>query len=160
MKKLYGVVKKAGVSACLSLLLASVAAQAPAASDEQRTGAHLIGAIEGPEVVTDPARMPTQFREAPPLAALVEQGKLPPVSARLPAEPLVIQTLARHRHLWWHLASRLHGSGRQVERLSLLCVRHPDVRRLSGRKARAQRGERLAGLRPGADVPPCFCAKA
>lgn len=74
-------------------------------------GGHLIGTIEGPEVITDPTRMPTQFQEASALAALVEQGKLPPVSERLPAEPLVIKTLTCHRHLRWHLASRLHGTG-------------------------------------------------
>lgn len=95
MKNVYGVVKRAGVLARLALvvLLASVAAQATAASAEQRTGAHLIGAIEGPEVITDPTRRPAQFRQAPALATLVEQGKLPPVSERLPAEPLVIKPL-------------------------------------------------------------------
>ena len=49
--------------------------------------------LRGPEVITDPTRMPTQFQEAPTLAALVEQEKLPPVTERLPAEPLVIKPL-------------------------------------------------------------------
>ena len=95
MKKGHEGVSRVRVLACLALvaLLTGVAAQATAASDEPRMGAHLIGAIEGPEVITDPARMPAQFQEAPPLAALVEQGKLPPVSERLPVEPLVIEPL-------------------------------------------------------------------
>jgi peptide/nickel transport system substrate-binding protein len=35
--------------------------------------------------------LPSEFNEAPMLAALVEAGKLPPVEERLPAEPLVVQ---------------------------------------------------------------------
>jgi peptide/nickel transport system substrate-binding protein len=34
---------------------------------------------------------PTQFKEAPMLADLVKQGKLPPVGQRLPPEPLVVK---------------------------------------------------------------------
>ena len=49
----------------------------------------LIGKLEGPEVVTDPAKFPRTFNEAPQLAAMVKAGKLPPVKDRLPAEPLV-----------------------------------------------------------------------
>ena len=59
MKNLCGVVKKIGAFAhmTLALLLAGVAAQATA--DEPRMGAHLIGTIEGPAVITDPAAVPT-----------------------------------------------------------------------------------------------------
>ena len=67
MKNLCKVVKKGGSFAHLTLaiLLAGVAAQASA--DEPRMGAHLIGTIEGPAVITDPAAVPTQPREAPAL---------------------------------------------------------------------------------------------
>ncbi|HZQ98537.1 MAG TPA: ABC transporter substrate-binding protein [Chloroflexota bacterium] len=58
---------------------AAPAAQAPA------TGGNL------PEVITDPAKMPKQFKEAPMLADLVKAGKLPPVEKRLPEEPLVLK---------------------------------------------------------------------
>jgi peptide/nickel transport system substrate-binding protein len=44
-----------------------------------------------PELLTDLSAIPTQFNEAPMLAELVKQGKLPPVSQRVPQEPLVIR---------------------------------------------------------------------
>ena len=66
-----------------------VAAQTPAASGV--VGSALIGTLEGPEVITDPARIPKQFSEAPQLAALVKAGKLPPVTERLGQAPLVIK---------------------------------------------------------------------
>lgn len=44
-----------------------------------------------PQVITDPAKMPKQFKEAPMLADLVKAGQLPPVQQRLPDEPLVLQ---------------------------------------------------------------------
>ena len=45
-------------------------------------GAQLIGKLEGPELILDPAKWPTKFSEAPMLAELVKQGKLPPVEQR------------------------------------------------------------------------------
>jgi peptide/nickel transport system substrate-binding protein len=53
----------------------------------------LVGQLEGSQVVTDAARIPRSFKEAPELAALVQQGRLPPVAQRLPEEPLVLQPL-------------------------------------------------------------------
>src|SRR5262245_62941156 len=53
----------------------------------------LIGRLEGPEVVTDPAKLPKTFREAPQLAELVKAGKLPPVAERVGQDPLVIKPL-------------------------------------------------------------------
>lgn len=53
----------------------------------------LIGTLEGPEVVVDPAQFPTAFQEAPQLAALVEAGSLPPVQERIGQDPLVIKPL-------------------------------------------------------------------
>jgi peptide/nickel transport system substrate-binding protein len=38
--------------------------------------------------------IPTEFNEAPMLAAMVEAGDLPPVEERLPAEPLVVQPVS------------------------------------------------------------------
>jgi len=49
--------------------------------------------LEGGTVITDPAKTPKTFKEAPMLAALVKDGKLPPVEERLPKEPLVVQPL-------------------------------------------------------------------
>src|SRR3989442_15913186 len=53
----------------------------------------LIGNLEGPEVVTDPAKFPKTFKEAPQLAELVKAGKLPPVAERIGQDPLVIKPL-------------------------------------------------------------------
>ena len=52
-----------------------------------------IGKLEGPEVVTDPAKLPKNLKEAPQLAALVKAGKLPPVAERIGQDPLVIKPL-------------------------------------------------------------------
>jgi peptide/nickel transport system substrate-binding protein len=56
-----------------------------------KLGAQLIGKLEGPELILDPAKWPTKFSEAPMLAELVKQGKLPAVTERIPKEPLVIK---------------------------------------------------------------------
>ena len=56
-----------------------------------KLGAHLIGRLEGPELVRDPAKWPKKFSEAPMLAELVKQGKLPPVEQRVPQEPLILK---------------------------------------------------------------------
>jgi peptide/nickel transport system substrate-binding protein len=50
----------------------------------------LVGTLEGPTQVDT---IPTSFKEAPALAELVRQGKLPPVAQRLPAEPMVLKPL-------------------------------------------------------------------
>ncbi len=51
----------------------------------------LVGTPQGIAIVTDTAKWPTAFKEAPALAALVQQGKLPPVKDRLPQDLMVIQ---------------------------------------------------------------------
>jgi peptide/nickel transport system substrate-binding protein len=63
------------------------------AQTPMRLGANLIGKLEGPEVITDPARFPKAFKEAPQLAELVKAGKLPPVQERIGQDPLVIKPL-------------------------------------------------------------------
>lgn len=54
-------------------------------------GSPLIGKLEGPEVITDPAQFPKTFKEAPQLAELVKAGKLPPVAERIGQDPLVVK---------------------------------------------------------------------
>ena len=54
---------------------------------------NLIGKLEGAEIVTDPARYPKSFKEAPQLAELVKAGKLPPVQERIGQDPLVVKPL-------------------------------------------------------------------
>ncbi len=53
----------------------------------------LVGEIQGPTMILDPAQWPKTFAEAPMLAELVKAGKLPPVEQRVPAEPLVWKPL-------------------------------------------------------------------
>jgi len=66
---------------------AALAAQA----GEQKIGSQLIGKLEGPSLILDPAKFPTKFSEAPMLAELVKAGKLPPVAQRIPEEPMVVK---------------------------------------------------------------------
>src|SRR5262249_24588614 len=53
----------------------------------------LIGKLEGPEVITDPGKVPKTYREARQRAELVKAGKLPPVAERIGQDPLVIKPL-------------------------------------------------------------------
>ena len=73
----------------LTVLLSGAAlAQQP---DLSQSG--LVGKLENPTIVTDPAQWPKKFGEAPALAELVKAGKLPPVEQRMPQEPMVIKPL-------------------------------------------------------------------
>jgi peptide/nickel transport system substrate-binding protein len=54
-------------------------------------GTSLIGKLEGPVVVTDPAQFPKSFKEAPQLTELVKAGKLPPAAERIGQDPLVLK---------------------------------------------------------------------
>ncbi|MDP8923373.1 MAG: ABC transporter substrate-binding protein, partial [Chloroflexota bacterium] len=70
---------------------AAAAKPAAQAKPEEKIGRNLIGKVEGPTVITDPAQWPKSFKEAPMLAELVQQGKLPPVDQRIPQDPLVLK---------------------------------------------------------------------
>ena len=75
--------------ALIVLMLSSGAGQQVAA----QAGNPLMGTLEGPAVLTDPAQFPKTFKEPPDLAAQVQQKKLPPVQERIGADPLVIKPL-------------------------------------------------------------------
>ena len=77
----------------LALVAGAVSAVVAAGALAANTGKSLIGKLEGPEVVTDPAKFPKTFTEAPQLAELVKAGKLPPVAERIGQDPLVIKPL-------------------------------------------------------------------
>jgi peptide/nickel transport system substrate-binding protein len=83
----------------LGLLGATVAAHGVgalppwAAAQDAKPGLNLIGKLEGPEIITDPALFPKSFKEAPALAELVKAGKLPPVQERIGQDPLVVKPL-------------------------------------------------------------------
>ncbi|MFI4982648.1 MAG: ABC transporter substrate-binding protein, partial [Nevskiales bacterium] len=60
------------------------------AASGQVTQSGLVGNLQG---VTQSTAIPTSFKEAPQLAELVKQGKLPPVAQRVPSEPMVLKPL-------------------------------------------------------------------
>ncbi|HEY7158602.1 MAG TPA: ABC transporter substrate-binding protein, partial [Gemmataceae bacterium] len=78
------------ISAALVLGALTIAVAAGALAQSKSP---LVGKLEGPEVVTDPAKFPKAFKEAPQLAELVKAGKLPPVAERVGQDPLVIKPL-------------------------------------------------------------------
>ncbi len=67
----------------------------PEAGDPNKIGSELVGKLEGPEILRDPAVFPKAFAEAPMLAEMVKAGTLPPVEERLPdpADLMVIEPL-------------------------------------------------------------------
>src|SRR5438132_5752413 len=77
----------------IALVVGALISIAAAAAIAQNAGKSLVGKLEGPEVVTDAAKLPKTFEEAPQVAALVKAGKLPPVAGRIGQDPLVIKPL-------------------------------------------------------------------
>jgi peptide/nickel transport system substrate-binding protein len=76
---------------------------AAAALAQVASKSSLIGKLEGPEVVTDPAKFPKALKEAPQLAEQVKAGKLPAVADRVGRDPLVIKPLheiGRYGGMW------------------------------------------------------------
>jgi peptide/nickel transport system substrate-binding protein len=67
------------------------APSAQASTTQASAGKYALGRFEGPVVITDPARFPKTFKEAPELAALVRQGQLPKVEDRIGQHPIVVQ---------------------------------------------------------------------
>ncbi|MDB5376817.1 MAG: Twin-arginine translocation pathway signal [Rubritepida sp.] len=76
-----------------ALALTGIAGAAAAQTTGSFHDSGLIGTLEGPTLVTDEARRPRQFKEAPMLAEQVRAGRLPPVEQRLPQDIMVIQPL-------------------------------------------------------------------
>ena len=113
-------------------------------SGEPKIGAQLIGKLEGPELVLDPAKWPKKFGEAPMLAELVKAGKLPPVEQRIPEEPMVVKPLHEHRQVRRDLAARLHRAGRRREREPHRLHGQDPVLGLHRNEDHALRGPRLA----------------
>ena len=79
------------ILAAVLCILAPAVARAQTPSAFEQSG--LVGKLEGPTLLTDPAQVPKTLREAPALAALVQSGALPPVAQRVPAEPMVVKPL-------------------------------------------------------------------
>ena len=90
--------KLVALPAAVWLLLTAVGA-----AETVTAGSTLIGNLEGPEVMTDPAQVPGSLHEAPALTELVKAGKLPPVKERIGDDPLVIKPLreiGRYGGIW------------------------------------------------------------
>ena len=75
-------------TALMATWLSPALAQNPGFADSG-----LIGKLEAPEIISDPARWPKTFKEAPQLAEQVKAGLLPSVDKRVPSEPMVVKPL-------------------------------------------------------------------
>src|SRR5690606_32338918 len=80
-------------AAVVGAALAELLPLTAAVGQDAPLGSQLIGTLEGPEIVLDPARFPASFSEAPALADLVAKGELPPVAERVGQDPLVVAPL-------------------------------------------------------------------
>ena len=83
--------RNAGVAGISLSALMDLAWQPAASASTPKIGGQLIGKLEGPTTVTDQAKFPKTFKEAPQLAELVKAGKLPSVKERIGEDPLVIK---------------------------------------------------------------------
>src|SRR5262245_41988097 len=72
-------------------LVSALAAFVTSPAQSQLGQSGLVGTPEGVTIVTDPAQWPKTFNEAPQLADLVKQGKLPALKDRLPQDLMVIK---------------------------------------------------------------------
>jgi peptide/nickel transport system substrate-binding protein len=75
------------------LIVLTVLFSGAAVAQQDLSQSGLVGKLENPTIITDPAQWPKKFGEAPALAELVKAGKLPPVEQRVPQEPMVIKPL-------------------------------------------------------------------
>jgi len=97
-----------------------------AAKPDEQIGKHLIGKLEGPEIVVDAAKWPKSFKEAPMLAEQVKAGKLPPVEQRVPQDLLVVKPvheIGKYGGTWrrgftgpadWSCGVRVAGTDRLI----------------------------------------------
>src|ERR1700704_318707 len=75
------------------LIVLTVLLSGAAVAQQDLSQSGLVGKLENPTIITDPAQWPKKFGEAPALAELVKAGKLPSVDKRIPQEPMVIRPL-------------------------------------------------------------------
>jgi peptide/nickel transport system substrate-binding protein len=107
----------------------TTAAAAPAAAAKPTTA---------PAVPAPAPAKPTKFNEAPQLADLVKQGKLPPVDQRLPENPLVVQPveeIGQYGGTWrgaFTGVADFHAYGRNVYEAMLRWPRDPHQAILPG----------------------------
>ena len=99
-------------------------------------------------------------KEAPMLAELVKQGKLPKLADRLPASPAVVTPIegAGTYGGTWSMGTTGAGDYAWWWRTAGLRRPHPDRRR--DRRRAAQRGGKLFGQAATAPSSPSSCARA
>src|SRR2546423_12473293 len=110
---LQAVVVLGGGSLVLEACSSTPVGQPEAAAAAGRGGGSVAGLpdIQGAELITDPARIPTTFRESPELAKLVADGKLPPVAERIGANPLVLKPVQGIGHYGGQIRRAFKGVG-------------------------------------------------
>ena len=112
----------------IALVVGALGTMIAAGALAQAGKSGLIGKLEGPEVVTDPAKQPKTFKEAPQLAELVKAGKLPPVAERDRAGPARHQAAAGDRQVRRHAggpasrARRTSGTASAAARDRTTCM--------------------------------------
>ena len=144
-------------------LLAASATQLPAmpaGAQAQKPGAHLIGKLEGAEVVTDPAQVPKRFNEAPQLAELVKAGKLPPVEQRIGQDPLVIKPLREIGKYGGTWRRGFTGPFDYLQRQPGRPERQAALLRLHRHQDRAEHRPRVGGQPATARSRRCCCGEA
>ena len=92
--RLSGLILRAALLSCL--LAPPVHAQNPGFADSG-----LIGKLEAPEIITDPARWPKTFNEAPQLAATLRDLQLALKSGERDANALEARAMALLRERGW-----------------------------------------------------------
>jgi peptide/nickel transport system substrate-binding protein len=79
------------LAACLPTTSSPTGGPTAVTAAPRRIGRFELGTLEGAEIITDPSQFPKSFKEAPELAALVQQGKLPKVEERVGQDPLIVK---------------------------------------------------------------------
>jgi len=110
---LWDVVVVGGGSLVLGACSSTPVAQPEQAAAAGRGGGSVAGLpdIQGAELITDPAKIPTSFRESPDLAKLVADGKLPAVAERIGANPLVLKPVQGIGHYGGQIRRAYVGQG-------------------------------------------------
>jgi peptide/nickel transport system substrate-binding protein len=116
----------------------TTAAPAAATDAPKPTTAPAAAATTAPAAAAATAAKPAKFTEAPAVADMVKQGKLPPIDQRLPDNPLVVQPIeeiGQYGGTWrgaFTGVADFHAYGRNVYEAMLRWPRDPHQAILPG----------------------------
>ena len=79
------------IALAATLFFSACAGREQPRQEPQNANTATAPSVSQPAILLDPAAAPKQFSEAPMLADLVRQGRLPPVAQRIPEEPMVVK---------------------------------------------------------------------